>query len=159
MRTPTVYLETSVISAYFEERTDPVSQAQRVWTRQWWDESRPHYEVVSSEAVLDELASPTYPYSSLTLELLKPIPTVAVEEEIKQIVKFYLQNRLMPNDPLGDALHLALASYHKCDYLLTWNCKHLANPNKFQQIRWCNQSLGLYVPTLVTPNQLIGDLP
>jgi hypothetical protein len=62
MRTLTVYLETSVISAYFEERTDPVSQAQRVWTRQWWDESRPQYEVVSSEAVVEELSSPTYPF-------------------------------------------------------------------------------------------------
>ena len=158
MRTPTVYIETSVISAYFEERTDLVSQTQRLWTRQWWDELRPDYKVVTSQAVLDELASPNYPYSSLTLELLKPIPKVSMETEIKQIVKIYLQNRLMPNDPLGDALHLALASYHHCDYLLTWNCKHLANPNKFQQIRWCNQSLGLYVPTLVTPNQLIGDL-
>ena len=63
----------------------------------------------------------------------------------------------MPQNPVGDALHLALASYHKCDYLLTWNCKHLANPNKFQRIRLVNTSLGLYIPALVTPNQLIGE--
>ena len=63
----------------------------------------------------------------------------------------------MPQNPVGDALHLALASYHKCDYLLTWNCKHLANPNKFQRIRFVNTALGLYIPALVTPNQLVGE--
>ena len=62
----------------------------------------------------------------------------------------------MPQDVLGDALHLALASYHKCDYLLTWNCKHLANPNKFKHMRIVNTSLGLYTPEITTPNQLIG---
>ncbi len=49
----------------------------------------------------------------------------------------------MPNDPLGDALHLAIASYHKCDFLLTWNCRHLANANKFGHIRRVNVMLGL----------------
>ncbi|WP_196519639.1 hypothetical protein [Nostoc sp. WHI] len=62
----------------------------------------------------------------------------------------------MPKDPLGDALHLALASYHKCDFLLTWNCRHLANANKFGHIRRLNVMLGLFVPTLVTLLELIG---
>ena len=61
----------------------------------------------------------------------------------------------MPHDPLGDALHLALASFHKCDYLLTWNCKHLANANKFQHIKRVNAMLDLYVPMLITPLELI----
>jgi hypothetical protein len=63
----------------------------------------------------------------------------------------------MPNNPVGDALHLALASYHKCDFLLTWNCKHLANANKFHHIRRVNTILGLYAPLLVTPLELLGD--
>src|SRR5207244_12975766 len=53
--------------------------------------------------------------------------------------------------PAGDALHLALASYHKCDFLVTWNCRHLANANKFGHIRRVNALLGLFVPALVTP--------
>ena len=57
----------------------------------------------------------------------------------------------MPADPGGDALHLALASYHKCDFLVTWNCQHLANANKFGHIRRVNAMLGLFVPALVTP--------
>ena len=62
----------------------------------------------------------------------------------------------MPDDPVGDALHLAIASYHKCDFLLTWNCRHLANANKFGHIRRVNTLLGLYVPLLVTPLELLG---
>ncbi len=151
-----VYVETSVVGAYFEERTDVVSVAQHFWTRKWWDELRHQYDVVVSQAVTDELRHPNNPYSIETLELIENVPEVSIEDEVKKIVKIYIQEQLMPKNPLGDALHLALASYHKCDYLLTWNCKHIANPNKFRQIRLCNYSMGLYVPSLVTPNQLIG---
>jgi len=151
-----VYVETSVIGAYFDERADVVSSAQRYWTRLWWDKVRSRYEVVISRAVIDELSHPDYPHSQEALELVSVIQTVPIVEEVRQIVRSYIQNRIMPANPVGDALHLALASHHKCDYLLTWNCKHIANPNKFRQIRMCNVSMGLYVPFLVTPNQLIG---
>lgn len=154
---PKVYVESSVISAYFEARTDVVSVAQRYWSRVWWDQVRPEYDVVISKAVTDELSNPNYRHSHDTLALVVDIPLVTSVNEVRDIVDVYIARRLMPHDPLGDALHLALASYHKCDYLLTWNCKHLANPNKFQHIRIVNTSLGLYIPTLVTPNQLIGE--
>ena len=69
----------------------------------------------------------------------------------------YVGRQLIPAAPFGDALHLALASYHRCDFLVTWNCKHLANANKFEHIRRVNGILGLFVPTLVTPLELIGE--
>ncbi len=64
----------------------------------------------------------------------------------------------MPNDPGGDALHLALASVHRVNVLLTWNCQHLANPSKMEHIRLVNYELGLPMPLLTTPlNYLSGD--
>jgi predicted nucleic acid-binding protein len=69
----------------------------------------------------------------------------------------HVKHKLMPRDPVGDALHLALASYHKCDFLLTWNCKNLANANKFGHIRRINGLLGLYTPNIVTPLELLED--
>jgi len=57
----------------------------------------------------------------------------------------------MPNDPKGDALHLAIACYHKIDFLLTWNCKHIANANKIEHIRRINFQIGLTNPILTTP--------
>ena len=62
----------------------------------------------------------------------------------------------MPRDPKGDALHLAVASYHRCDFLATWNCRHLANPNKFSHVRRVNSMLGVHVLALVTPYELLG---
>jgi len=69
----------------------------------------------------------------------------------------YVWHRVMPADPGGDALHLALASYHRCDFLVTWNCRHLANANKFGHIRRVNVLLGLFVLALGTPLELLGD--
>jgi hypothetical protein len=152
-----VYVETSVIGAYFEDRTDLVSAAQHYWTRKWWSEEREHYDIVCSEIVADELGHPEYPHSPEALDFIAAIPRLVLEDPVGEIARVYIEKNVMPQDPFGDALHLALTSYHKCDYLLTWNCSHLANPNKFGRIRIVNVSLGLFVPTLVTPNQLIGE--
>ena len=63
----------------------------------------------------------------------------------------------MPADPAGDALHLALASFHRCDFLVTWNCRHLAKANKFGHVRCVNTLLGIHVPALVTPLELLAE--
>lgn len=151
-----VYIETSVASFYHEIRSEPEIATRREWTRQWWDHSRHHYFLVTSEAVLDELNHGDYPHKDKSMALLKDIFLIPVEPSIIEIVQTYIQHKVMPGDPLGDALHLALASYHKCDFLVTWNCKHLANANKFHHIRRINTMLGLYVPILVTPLELLG---
>ena len=156
MATPKVYIETTIPSFYHEVRTEPEMIARRLWTRQWWDEDRSSYEVVTSDAVLDELARGDHPVKDKALEMVESLKLLTIDAEIGQIVEAYILHKVMPDDPLGDALHLALASYHKCDFLLTWNCKHLANANKFGHIKRINTLLGLFVPTLTTPLELVG---
>ena len=73
------------------------------------------------------------------------------------IIKAYVDHRLMPASDVGEAAHLAIASFHAVDYLLTWNCRHLANANKFEQIRSINRRLGLLTPELVTPEQMFEE--
>ena len=153
---PKVYIETSIPSFYHEIRTEPDMQARKQWTRQWWDNSHEDYSLVTSIAVLDELNRGEYPNKQQVLELIDDLPLLPVEDAIAEIVMVYIQHKVMPNEPVGDALHLAMASYHKCEFLLTWNCRHLANANKFGHIRRVNAMLGLYIPLLVTPLELIG---
>jgi predicted nucleic acid-binding protein len=153
---PKVYIETSIPSFYHEIRTEPEMIARRQWTRQWWDAVSTDYLLLTSIAVLDELKQGDYPNKDKALELVNELPLLPVEEAVFEIIEAYIQHKLMPNDPVGDAMHLALASYHKCDFLLTWNCRHLANANKFGHIRRVNGVLGLYVPLLVTPLELLG---
>ena len=154
--TTRAYVETSIPSFYHEVRTEPDMVARRDWTRAWWDERRRACYLVTSDAVLDELGRGGHPVAERALEMTRSLEVLEIGPEIADIVEVYIRNRVMPNDPVGDALHLALASYHKCDFLLTWNCRHLANANKFGHIRRINAILGLYVPALVTPLELLG---
>lgn len=153
---PRAYVETTIPSFYFEVRSAPEIVARRDWTRRWWSTASGRYELVTSGAVLDELAGGLPERSAERLALVRELPLLAVSPAIAEIVQVYIRHRLMPADPAGDALHLALASYHKCDFLVTWNCLHLANANKFGHVRRVNTMLGLFVPALVTPLELLG---
>jgi hypothetical protein len=154
---PSVYIETSIPSFYYEVRTEPDNVARRDWTRQWWNDHRGGYDLYTSEAVIEELEGGSFPGQADALELIKGLELLDINEPIADIVANYISHHVMPNDPAGDALHLALASFHKCDFLLTWNCRHLANANKFGHIRRINNLLGIYVPSLVTPLELLGE--
>lgn len=153
---PRVYVETTIPSFYHERRTEPDIVARRQWTRQWWTTAVRHYELVTSAAVLHEISAGHAERSAERLVLVASLPLLPIEPAVSEIVEAYVRHKLMPRDPGGDALHLALASYHKCDFLVTWNCVHLANANKFGHIRRVNGLLGLYVPLLVTPLELLG---
>jgi hypothetical protein len=157
MAKTTVYVESTIPSFYHEDRTAPDIVARRQWTREWWDTAHLHHELVTSAAVLDELAEGRPDRSADRLALVSGLPLLPIEPAIGDIVEAYIRHRLMPADPAGDALHLAIASYHKCDFLVTWNCRHLANANKFGHVRRINTLLGLFVPALVTPLELLGE--
>ncbi len=129
----------------------------RDWTRRWFDSAIVSDRIVSSVADLDELRRGDFPGRVDAVSMLDNVEMLELEDPVFEIVEAYLAYRLMPADPFGDALHLALASYHRCDFLVTWNCQHLANANKFGQIRRINGILGLFVPELVTPMELLGE--
>ena len=133
MAKPRVYVETTVPSFYHEERTAPAIVARREWTQRWWDSAPDRYELVTSPAVLDELTGGIPErISAKRLALIRGLPLLPVESAIAEIVQGYIRHKVMPADPGGDALHLALAFYHKCDFLVTWNCQH---PCKCEQVR------------------------
>ena len=155
---PVVYIETTIPSFYFEPRTEPEMVARREWTRDWWDNHGSNYELLTSEAVVDELERGDFAGREDALALIKDLPLLEIEQAIADTVTAYISHHVMPAEPAGDALHLALASNHKCDFLLTWNCRHLANANKFSHIRRVNGILGLFVPALVTPLELLGEI-
>ena len=155
---PRVYVETTIPSLYNDSRAASVIVVRREWTRLWWRNAADRYELVTSTAVLDELSGGPPEHSAPRLVLVRDLAILPIEPAITEIVSVYIQHKVMPADPGGDALHLALASYHKCDFLVTWNCQHLANANKFGHIRRVNTMLGLFIPALVTPLELLGGI-
>ena len=147
----TVYIETSIPSFYYTLRTDPASVARMHWTRQWWQEYADQCTLVTSVAVIEELQQGTGGKNEERISLVNQATILPISEEVIEIAQVYFDKLVMPRDPKGDALHLAFASYHKADFLLTWNCSHLANANKFHHIRLVNFELGMACPVLTTP--------
>lgn len=86
--------------------------------------------------------------------MVRPLRRVSVSEEVVSVARRYVQERLVPVDLAGDALHLAAACVYEFDFLLTWNIRHLANPNKSTHLTVINRRLGLLTPQVVTPETL-----
>ena len=151
----TVYVETTVFSFYHDEREE--SAWRRQVTRAWWRSQKRHYEIGTSAFAIEEASQPVYPGWNKVSALVRTLPVFEVVEEIAGIIAVYMEQDVMPANDAGDAAHLAVACYHGVDYLLTWNCRHLANANKFEHIRVVNRRLGLITPEIVTPEQLFEE--
>lgn len=151
-----IYVETTIPSFYHENRQKPEIIAMRNWTREWWhDAITGGDQLVISDAVLAELDLTPEPKRSECLALTAGLPVLDDPPEIDETVEFYIAHKLMPASLAGDARHLALATWHTCDILATWNCRHIANPNKLEHIHHIHDMLGLHTPVLATPYQLL----
>ncbi len=101
-----------------------------------------NYDIFISDSVLQELNAGSYPQKEKIIGFVSTIPLLPIADGLEQIIKFYIDNYVMPKTLVGDAIHLAYASYYDIDYLLTWNCNHLANANKRKHIQIINGRLG-----------------
>lgn len=151
---PIVFIETTIPSFYFETRTSPAFASWAVFTRRWWDVERHKFRLVTSRAVLAEVSRTPGEKGRAMLALLDEVEVYAADPRLAEVVRTYLQNSLMPSDAEGDAAHLASASLVGAEFLLTWNCQHLANPNKVRHIEVVNKRLGLKTPILCTPHTI-----
>lgn len=147
-----VYLDTTVPSYYYEERTELTVFIDI--TKKWWDSQRQNYDVFISDYTLAELNQGKYPNQQQVIDLVAELPIFEASTEIDEIAELYINQFVMPKGYSGDAFHLACASVMKIDYLLTWNCNNLANVNKERHIQVLNTKLGLHVPRICTPLEL-----
>ncbi len=150
-----VYLDSTIPSYYFDER-EPLGTFTEI-TRKWWSEMSGYYDLYISDAVLQEPSNGNYPRKTEIIQLVSTIPLLPSVSDLEIIVEFYISNYVMPRSLVGDALHLAHASYFDIQYLLTWNCNHLANATKRKHIRVINARLGLSTPEIVTPLELFKE--
>ena len=150
-----VYLETTIFSFYHDEREQ--SNFRQLVTQEWWNSQKKYYDLCTSIFTLQELNNPAYPNWESTYTLAEEIPVLNMHNDIPGIIRAYIDNKVMPQDDTGDAAHLAIASHYSVDFLLTWNCKHIANANKFEHIQKINRRLGLLTPILLTPEMLFME--
>ncbi|WP_420130650.1 type II toxin-antitoxin system VapC family toxin [Longimicrobium sp.] len=156
MDKPTLYIETSVVSYLAADRSGhPVTAANQRLTHEWWNTRRHDYALFTSETVLQEAADgdPNMAARRMTLlagsELLLPLPGVSVlASEIQARIK-------LPPRAITDTLHVAFAAVYNVGYLLTWNCKHIANPALKPQLLQACRLRGFELPVLCTPKDLL----
>jgi hypothetical protein len=151
---PIVFIETTIPSFYFEARTSPAFASWAAFTRRWWDVERHKFQLVTSRAVLAEVSQTPGQKGRDMLALLDEVEVYAADPRLAGVIREYLRHRLMPADAEGDAAHLASASLAGAEFLLTWNCQHLANPNKVRHIEVVNRRLALQTPILCTPHTI-----
>ena len=146
-----LYLETSVVGAYLDNG-DPF---RRDLTIRWWEHELAEYDAFSSILVQRELERIAEPHRSGYLNLVRPLEQLELPEEIAILAEAYIERGIFQRKYIADAIHVALASFHKIDYLVTWNFGHIANVRKQARLRMFNQSAGFFAPTIVTPEFLV----
>ena len=124
----TVYIETSILGHLTARPTDNLIVAANIKiTRDWWDQSRQFFVLYASQIVEDEAKQGDPVIASQRLDLLKTLMLLEVREVIFDLAQIFLEQSNLPSKASVDALHMAIATVYELDYLLTWNCKHMAN--------------------------------
>jgi hypothetical protein len=153
-----VYIETSIVS-YLRQRPSErvVTAARQLLTRRWWEEERPEYDLVTSQFVVDEASDGDPDLARDRLEALDGIPLLALEPGIETIADAIMSHAILPPKAEVDALHIASTAHHRIDYLLTWNCTHIANARILPQIRDLLIELHCFIPIICTPEEMLED--
>lgn len=152
---PKVYIETSVPSYLTAWRSrDLVVAGNQETTREWW-ERRSDFELYISEFVIQEVSSGDFQAATDRLKSLDGIPEIEITEEVAVIAERLLLEASLPNKARVDALHIATAAIGGMDYLLTWNCAHIANPAFRFKIESVIRTFGYEPPIICTPQELL----
>jgi predicted nucleic acid-binding protein len=153
----TVYIETSIVG-YLTARTSNnlILMANVEATREWWDVRRTEFEIYISQTVLDEAARGDAEIARRRLEILSDFPLLEVNEAVQDLAAKFLTKSNLPPKAADDALHIAVATIYGLDYLLTWNCKHIANAQIQKKLVQIGFNAGYELPTICTPYELMG---
>jgi predicted nucleic acid-binding protein len=153
----TVYIETSIVSyATAWPSPDPATAVLQEQAKRWMTEHRPRYVVVTSQLVIDEAGMGDADAASRRLEMLEGIPVLAVNPDADMVADEIVSRSIMPANARIDALHVATAALAGVQYLLTQNCKHIANAQELPRVYRLLDELGLSGLLICTPFEFLG---
>ena len=153
---PQIYLETTVVSYLAAKSSrDLVVLAHQEITREWWELKRSRYEIFVSDLVYLEAERGDSRMSRQRLEIIKSFKVLAYSAKIEILAEQYAREIPLPPKAAADAIHLAIATHYNMDYLITWNCRHIANGFVRRRLEEINRNLGIISPTICTPEELL----
>jgi hypothetical protein len=153
-----VYVETTIVS-YLTARPsrDPIREGQQQLTRLWWSTRRAAFDLFTSEIVVIEAAAGDPVAAKERLDALRPIPKIDILETAVDLSEELLAAAALPIVAARDSLHVGICAVNGIDYLLTWNCRHLANAVLRDRIEEVCESFGFRPPKICTPEELLGE--
>ncbi len=153
----TVYIETSILG-YLTARPsrDLVVAANIEMTREWWEMRRNAFQLYSSQAGVKETSQGDTEIASQRLEIVRNLVLLDLNQSVLDLAEQFLERSSLPAKANVDAIHIAAATVHGMDYLLTWNCKHIANAQIQRKLAEISFDFGYELPILCTPYELLG---
>jgi len=155
---PKVYIETTIVSYLTAWRSQQlVMAANQETTRGWWDDERYNFDLYISEAVIQEASAGDATAAQRRLEVIQELPELPITDDVRQLAKALIENTPLPEKARVDAIHIATATVNGMDYLLTWNCRHIANATLRNAMGAVCQSAGYEMPVICTPVELLAE--
>jgi hypothetical protein len=153
----TVYLETTIPSFLTGRPSNNLVLAgQQQLTRRWWSTRKRHYSLFISELVIEEAGKGDSQAARKRIDSIKNLPLLEIDDEAIKLGARILKIGVIPQKAAADAGHIAVAARHGIDYLLTWNCKHIANAEIIRRLDQVIRDAGYLAPTICTPTELFG---
>jgi hypothetical protein len=154
---PSVYVETTIISYLAARRSrNLVVRAHQGLTRRWW-RRRAAFDAFASPLVVEEAGRGDVAARRRRRSLLRDLPLLEITDESRTVARQLLARGPLPAQAEGDALHIGVAAVHGMEYLVTWNCRHIANAWMRSQIEEVIRELGYEPPVLCTPEELLQE--
>jgi len=155
MEKPAIYVETSVVS-YLVARPsrDLIVAAHQQLTAEWWRDQSRNYDLFVSQIVVDEARAGDPETAEKRLAAIENLPLIEINEDVIHLAQNLIKSYAVPKKAAQDALHISVACVGGVDYLLTWNCKHIANAKMRNAIERTCRSSGYATPIICTPEEL-----
>jgi hypothetical protein len=155
---PTVYIETSIVSYLTARKSrDIIIAAHQKLTREWWKSKRRSFDCYGSEAVIREATAGDAREAKRRLKRLNEVRVLEATAEARELAQLFLTRKVVPLKAAEDAAHIAIATVNGMDFILTWNCKHIANARLVARLAEVCGSVGYELPIICTPEELMGE--
>ena len=154
---PKVYIETTIVSYLASKPSrDLITAAHQQITYDWWETRLTDFEVYISQFVLDEAGAGDADAVAKRLALLADFPLLDATPEALDLAQALVDRGAISPRKVADAAHIAVATVHHMEFLMTWNCTHLANAEVLAQVQAICAKLGYAAPIVCTPEELLG---
>lgn len=156
---PRVYIETSIVSYLTSRKSRNVIVAgQQEATRQWWQDAPDRFELVTSQLALDEASQGDSAAAKRRLKSLEGLPLLELNSSAVALAGMLMEMEILPRKASDDAFHLSIVTEHRSQFLLTWNCRHLANALIRRRIEEVCRATGRQAPVICTPHELAREV-